>query len=269
MNESDHNREAVKAVHPALPELLARMPSDWTLVQVQIRRRGDRFELRHVADQEVPVSELAKRPVSELRALAQVTAKGDFRPLKSAPTLQQGWHTVVSSEADLEEALSHLYPGAVADWHAAQQDPPPVTHYREFTGRQTGMYRATHQLDDKQAALVARAVCHRSFCLKQRLWTVGDLGPESGEGKSVVPCLEPCAILMEFARKARRWNQEEETSAGLSASMVASIRHSLDTALEGPESPGSRAADFDNPGNRRRLRWVLEQLREADQNCRS
>ncbi len=107
-----------------------------------------------------------------------------------------------ANNTELEAALQHLYPGAITDWFAAQAQPAPVTHYREFTDRQTGMYRVTTMLSDEQAAVMARACCHRRFCLKRRLWTVGSLGPEASGEKSLIPCLEPCAILLEFARKA-------------------------------------------------------------------
>jgi hypothetical protein len=97
-----------------------------------------------------------------------------------------------------------LYPGAVADWFATQAAQPPVTSYREFTSRQTGMYRITTHLDDAAVAAVIHACCHKDFCLKRRLWTVEGAAPDAADAKSLIPCLEPCAILLEAARKAAR-----------------------------------------------------------------
>src|SRR5512139_2317141 len=140
--------------HPALAAFVAEVNPELTMAQVRILRLPDGFELRHVADVDAPVSELRPVALGELRALARVTCQGNFRPLKSAPTLQAGWWSRVASPAELDAALNHLYPGAVADWHAARANPPPVTHYREMAGRQTGMYRIAQRLDDAQAARV-------------------------------------------------------------------------------------------------------------------
>ena len=108
----------------------------------------------------------------------------------------------------MEQALNQLYPGAIADWYAAQTQPVPVTNYREFTERQTGMYRIATLLDDQQAAAVIRAGCHRRCCLKRRHWLVAGLEPDPAAEKSLIPCLEPCAVLLELARQAVRLEQE-------------------------------------------------------------
>ena len=39
----------------------------------------------------------------------------------------------------MDAALQQLYPGAIVDWFAAQTQPAPVTGYREFTERQSGI----------------------------------------------------------------------------------------------------------------------------------
>jgi hypothetical protein len=180
--------------------------------------------------------------VGVLRALAQFTTGGAFRPLKAAPNLRRGWRASAADDDALELALNHLYPGAVADWFAARANPPPVTSYREFTARQTGMYRITTMLTDGVAAAAIRACCHADSCLKRRLWTVEGLAPDAAEEKSAIPCLESCAIMLEFARKVARLEQEEK----------------------GPilPPPGADAnvaeSDFDSPNNLRRVRFAVE-----------
>jgi hypothetical protein len=174
--------------------------------------------------------------------MAQFTSAGAFRPLKSAPNLRRGWRVAAADETELELALSHLYPGAVADWFAARLDPPPATSYRQFTERQTGMYRITTMLSDSIAGAAIRACCHADFCLKRRLWSVQGLAPDAPEQKSVIPCLEPCAILLEFARKVARLEQEEKGPP-----------------MPPPQpDPNVAESDFDAPGNPRRVRFVLE-----------
>jgi hypothetical protein len=225
----------------ALEAFVAQLGNELVLAQVLIRGQGEGFELRHIEDRKA--ADLKEVPISTLRNIAQFTLQGAFRPLKSAPNLQSGWRAFASNRAELEFALNCLYPGAIADWFAAQRRHPPVTDFREFTARQTGMYRITAMLTDAQAAPVIRAGCHKRFCLKRRLWTVPGQPTDDPAEKSLIPCLEPCAVLLEFARTSMRI--EQKTPA---ASDVA------------PEKPSSnvREADFANPANPRRLQLLRE-----------
>ncbi len=202
-----------KMENPALKEFVAHIGNELVLAQVLIQRSGAGYELRQVEDRVVAAESLRLIKPDELRAVAQFTAAREFRPLKSAPTLQRGWRARAQSEAELETALSQLYPGAVADWQAARATHPPVTNYREYTNRQSGIYRITALLNDAQVAQVIGVVCNPKACLKQRRWTVAGLGPDSVADKSLIPCLEPCAVLMEAARKAVRAEQQEKLAA--------------------------------------------------------
>jgi len=196
--------------NPALSAFVASFETEFTFGQVWIRRLQPGFELRHVADKDSDPAALRLLGENDIRPLAQFTGRGAFRPLKSAPDLQRGWWATAHDEEALGAALNQLYPGAVADWFAARAPLPPVTSYREFTGRQTGMYRITTRLDDAAAGAVIRACCHMDFCLKRRLWTVDGLPPDPPAAKSALPCLEPCAILLESARKAARIGQRQK-----------------------------------------------------------
>jgi 4Fe-4S iron-sulfur cluster binding domain/DR2241 stabilising domain len=196
--------------NPALAAFVAQLGNELALAQVLIRREGAGYELRHVADGGVAAASLRTVKLAEARALAQHTATGTFRPLKAAPTLRTGWRLPAANDAELAEALQHLYPGALADWQAARATNPPVTNYRDYVNRQSGMYRITAKLDDAQAAGVIRAGCGRANCLKRRLWSVAGLEPDAASEKSLIPCLEPCAVLMELARKTVRELQGQE-----------------------------------------------------------
>jgi hypothetical protein len=189
---------------PALRAFVALLGDELAFAQVLIRRNGTGYELRQVADGAAAGESLRTIKLSEARALAQYTSAGEFRPLKSAPTLQTGWRLTAANDTELAAALQHLYPGALADWHAAQTANPPVTNYRDYVNRQSGMYRITAKLDDAQAAGAIRAGCGRANCLKRRLWSVAGLEPDAAAEKSLIPCLEPCAVLMELARKTVR-----------------------------------------------------------------
>ena len=238
--------------NPALEALVASVAPALVFGQVWLQRGGGEFVLQHEADR--GVENLRLITVQDLRELAQFTERGAFRPLKSAPTLRRGWQCVARDEAELDTALRHLYPGGVADWFAARQEPPPAISYRAFTARQTGMYRITAMLDDAQAALVARAGCHRNFCLKRRLWAVEGLPSESVVEKSELACLEPCAVLMEFARAVMRIEQKGGEAVSVSGSAAPSDQAGGAEVREG---------DFSSPSNPRFQQWRLEKTRSA------
>ena len=246
------------AANPALEKFVSAFSDELVLAQVLIVRANAGFELRHVEDRGVTAGQLRSLRLSELRGLAQKTVTGAFRPLKSAPNLQRGWHAAVSSPTELDAALRDLYPGAVVDWFAAQSATPPVTDYRAFTERQTGMYRITAKLSDKEAAEVIRACCPKQFCLKRRLWSVPGMPIDTPESKSVIPCLEPCAVFLELARTAARINQAEKVAVSSADLQVALA--SLQTVSEHPDPP-VREADFASPRNPRRVQLALEKIR--------
>ena len=197
------SRPAVE--NPALAAFLAESWDEVVFAQVLIRRAGPGFELRHVEDRCAGAEPVQ---LGEIRALANFTEAKEYRPLKTVPNLRRGWLLRVNNPDELDLALGQLYPGAIPDWFAAREN-QPVTGYRAFTNRQTGMYRVTTLLSDVEVSEVIDATC-AAICLKRRLWTNADKPIDSPEAKSIIPCLEPCAILLENARKTARLRQSEE-----------------------------------------------------------
>jgi hypothetical protein len=177
------------------------------IAQVLVKRTAGGFELRHVDDAGAEVGRLKAVRAIEARRIANFTAAGEYRPLKSTADLARGWMIRANSAEELGEALNHFYPNSLADRFALNQKPTPITGYREFTARQTGMYRITTFLSDADLERVIGGLCSAK-CLKQRLWTSGAIPTERPEGKSAIPCLEPCAILLEAARKEVRALQQ-------------------------------------------------------------
>ena len=192
------------------PWLRAFLSEPWEKIivgQILIQRARNGFELSHV---EGP-GRKEIRP-ADARSIANFNAKGEFRPLKSTRDLPDGWILRANSPAELELALGYFYPNAIADWFAIQNGARP-TDYRPFTERQSGMYRITTMLDDSGVARVIDRVCN-SICLKCRLWSTGDIPRDELNSKSIIPCLEPCAILLETARKEVRALQEKSAAVG-------------------------------------------------------
>ncbi|MGI8965767.1 MAG: DR2241 family protein [Limisphaerales bacterium] len=245
--------------NPALQHFLSELKNELVFAQVLIRRHTAQFELRHLHDKNSPAEKLRLISLDKIRELAQHTSAGAFRPLKSAPNLSAGWRLLLTDDPSLELALNQLYPGALADWWAAKSVPPPVTKYRPFTNCQTGMYRITQRLDDDAATAMIRACCHKKFCLKQRLWTVGELAADRIAEKSLISCLEPCAILLEFARKTARLEQETKIDRAVPSGEKAGLENAVKNISENPNSQ-TREADFNSPLNPRRAQWLLEKL---------
>jgi len=86
---------------------------------------------------------------------------------------------------------------------------------------------------------------------------VEGLPPDPAAAKSPIPCLEPCAILLEFARKMARLEQEERAQSPPSPADIARRRAEAEAALQNPDLTVAES-DFDAPHNPRRLRFVLE-----------
>lgn len=244
--------------NPALEEFVGFLHEELSVGQALVRRMHPGYELRHAEDRTAGDTELRTITLQDVRQLSQFTNTNSFRPLKSAPTLRTGWRLHVVNDGDLEVALNHLYPNAIADWYAVRTGKPPVTNYREFTNRQTGMYRITTMLTDAQATQVIQACCGRKFCLKRRLWTVRGLAPDSLAEKTLIPCLEPCAILLEFARKAMRIEQQKKMNIELAGDEVQTIQAALERLSQ--ETASQREADFGSPSNARRIQLLQQKL---------
>ncbi len=246
--------------NPALEAFLETVKPELIFAQVRIRRQRGGFELSHV-DDETPEAALNEVASTDARMIAQYDANRAYRPLRSAPDLRRGWRVLIKDSEELWEVMNQLYPGALGDWFAVLRRQGRVTHYREFVDRQTGMYRITAMLTDSQAARVTRSCCAARFCLKRRCWTVEGLAPDAAPEKSLIPCLEPCAVLLEFARKGMRMEQREKVELALSLEELESLSSALERAINEPANV--RAADLDAVDNPRRLQWVLEKIREA------
>jgi hypothetical protein len=246
-------------LNPALAAFIGSLGDGVDFGPVRVARPAEGFALRHVADLDRADATLRPVAVDQLRALANLSAEGAFRPNKAAPNLVRGWSCTPRGPEELELALDALVPGGLADWHALLTPPTPVCHYREFAERQTGMYRHTAALSDPEAAEVLRACCDARFCTRRRLWSVGDAGPEEPAGKSVVPCLEPCALLLDLARRAERMGREERATLRLGPGDLATLAAALEVAAAHAD-PDIREGDTGHPANPRRLRLLREKL---------
>ena len=248
-------------LNPAIEAFVEAIGAEKVWGQILILPSQSGYSIRHVADRLVPAEQLKSIGLSDARKLAMFTATGQFRPLRTAPDLAGGWLLTCADAGDLWRSLQEFYPGSVADWFAVRNGVAPPTHYREFTARQSGMYRITQLLTDAQAANVARATCHPRFCLKQRLWTVPGLDADSSTSKSEIPCLEPCAVLLELARKASRIEQEEKLTVQFSRSELDSFLAAAEIAANSGLA-GERTGNIGASANPRRLQLLIEKFKD-------
>ncbi len=247
-------------VNPALQAFVHFIGDGRDFVEIWIRRLdGGHFALRHASEAELAFDTLETVDLSGLRRMARVTASGAFRPNKGAPGLRRGWIHTARSISELGAALDALYPGAVPDWYAGQLPVPPITHFKEFTARQTGLYRITQILPATLAARTVQACCGDRFCLRRRLWTTEGLAPDAESEKSALPCLEPCSLLLDLARRAMKLEQEEKQPLAVAQGDLAVLVAALERALEDPRAEVREGNTMD-PANPRRIQLLLENL---------
>ncbi len=248
-----------EGLHPALQALIGELDPEAVVGQVRIAKEDEGFVLAHQEDAPGPADGLSPLSLRQLRETALRDSSGRFRPLRSSPDLRRGWIFHARSSRQLGRALEVLYPGCLGDWQAGGSPVP----YREFARRQTGMYRIAARLDDSAALETAKACCHSSHCLKKRLWKASSEEERPARPEKVeLVCREPCALLLELARRRRRLDQEEQAAF----SIPRSERETLLRALEHWErAPGRRirAADFSQAEAPRRIRLLRERIRAA------
>jgi hypothetical protein len=235
-------------------------------VELVISRTADAFELRHRRDAQRPSGELRELGVLELRDWVQTTGDRAFRPNKLAPNLRDGWCHSARGLPALNDALRILYPGALADWFAEQQG-IRANGFREYFGRQTGMYRVTQQLTDDFAARAVHANCAPESCRRRRIWEVPGLPPDSPEKTSLVPCFEPCGTMMEMARRMAKAQQGPRVPVELLPDELESALAAVRQALESPDRD-CREGDLAAAENPRRLRILEATLLKACERAR-
>ncbi len=180
----------------------------------------DGFELRHHldagADGLTPYT-----GATAARDIALYDAAGNYRPLKTAPTLRRGWRLLLSTIEDLHAALDAFYPAMLATRLAFEQGRLAVTPLRDTLNRQSGMYAVTRKITDADADTLIGSFCRTDGgCLKRILWPIApgipitSLPPEkfaasSVSASSIQPsafpfpllCAEACNLLVAAARE--------------------------------------------------------------------
>lgn len=188
--------------------------------EIAIERRADgTFDLTHRVDAARSDLTSHEGPEAALE-LARFDDCGNYRPLKTAPTLRHGWRLRVETIAGLWLALDHFYPGRLAAFVAFETGDLKTTPLRDTLARQSGMYRIAAQIEEEQANELVGNFCRSDGgCLRTILWrrdhrgtvpstrlTAEKFDPrfdQTGAGRPVIPlvCQEACSLLVAEARR--------------------------------------------------------------------
>lgn len=179
------------------------------------RENGATFTLTHRDDRE-------RRDLQVFASgtdVARYDDAGNYRPLKTAPSLRHGWQLRAANGAQIARLIDEIYPGRLAALAAFQQSALSTTPFRATLGRQTGMYRIAARISDAQADELIGNFCRSDGgCLRTIFWRRDSAGtvpstrlpPEkfdaaydqTGRGERAVAllCQEACNLLVAAAR---------------------------------------------------------------------
>ena len=115
-----------------------------------------------------------------------------FRPLPTSNDLPAGWRVELESPEQAQAVLETVYPGLVAEWSAARAGDLRTETLQDVSGRQLGMFRDIHGLDELAIDRTIELVCGN--CVRQPTWR--DKSPP-GE----LPCRAACNMWLSTAVK--------------------------------------------------------------------
>jgi len=273
--------EGLRGRHGASVNAARRALAEWVdaaggggrvFLQVRLTREAEGYAIRHAADSDLAARELAREsdPFAA-RLIAQTTADGEHRPLKTAPNLRRGWLLEELDARALWVALDYLYPACATHWHAARQGTLEVTPWSDAAARQSGMYASVRLLPEAAAARAVRACCADTVCLRRVEWPLaGGQEPAPADatepqGDARVPCPEACSLFVSLARQLLQVEREPRTAvAGLGVlgpGELEQLRLLAAAVAEGGQE-SVREGEFENPLNLRRLRYLAARLEE-------
>jgi sirohydrochlorin cobaltochelatase len=141
-----------------------------SLGQILIQKTDGSFVLCH-RDDEVRNNLQRFENADDAIEIAKYDDAGNYRPLKTAPSLRHGWRLELDTLEDLRHALDYFYPGRLAVFAAWKSDKLKTTPLRETLDRQSGMYRVAAKISDSQVNdLVADFCRSNGGCLRTILW---------------------------------------------------------------------------------------------------
>jgi hypothetical protein len=259
--------------------LVAGLAREWgqLLITTTLGTDGERsYELRHTADAETAAERLdTNHDPTAARDIATLDEQRQYRPLKTAPTLRQGWRFADLDGRGLVRTVEFFYPATVANWYRERVGELDVTHFRETAERQTGIYDVVDDLDVDGVERLAETCCVDSQCLKRREWDEdSETALDVPRGDGEFPCREPCSLVVAAARRFAILESEQSRTyeLELTPSERSQVGELVDAVAEGRVDE-IREADLGDGANRYRARYLrakrlaegeFESLRERD-----
>lgn len=171
-----------------------------------VRDDDGTFSARHVDNTGEAMLEKIDS-VAELRELAKFDMAGEYRPLKTAPTLRNGWVTTCSDASDFLARLDAVYPAVFATWVAYKREELEPVPLRKTLERQTGMYRFAGAITDQMANKMMRELCSKG-CIRKIAWPIDDactVGRITMRARRIPAiCTEACTFAVSEARRLAR-----------------------------------------------------------------
>lgn len=160
------------------------------------------FEIRHADTESAAAASLRKYDVKDTWKIAKLNSHGEYRALKCRPDLQSGWIVRQVSASELIQTVDHFYPATIDNWYRIQNGQLTLTQFHQLANRQSGVYRKIREITQDELQILVERCCQEKACLKSNLW----FKPERDKttGADGLLCSEPCAVLMEEARKMAR-----------------------------------------------------------------
>lgn len=137
--------------------------------QLEIERLEGGFVLFHRDD--AGRSDLGEHEIDDAFEIARFDDAGNYRPLKTAPTLRHGWKIFARDLLQVEQVIDAIYPGRLAMLRAFKSGELTTTSLRETLNRQSGMYRVAAKISDEQIDDLVENFCRSDGgCLRTILW---------------------------------------------------------------------------------------------------
>jgi len=176
--------------------------------ELLLRAEGQCFSICHRRDRTVPKRRLgAMHGTQDAHEISRKTASGEYRPLRSAPTLPRGWLFSGLSEEKLLMLVDLFLPGARAHRWMEGSGNLPVRSFQEVAGGQSGIYRVLSTIDTQAVREAAARCCGKKDCVRHPRWGVlrADSTPviqkADGRREFAIPCPRPCSSMLECARQ--------------------------------------------------------------------
>ena len=227
------------------------------------------YEVRHIDDSDADADALTTHSDPfDARDIGTLDADDRYRPLRTAPSLKQGWIFPDLTASEVYEAVEAFYPATVVNWYREGRGELDIDHWRDEQDRQSGIYNLITVLPDEAVEWAAAACCDDSQCLKRREWQLSEDEPLAAEGgDGVFPCREPCSMVVAAGREWAKLEREDTQTYEfeLTPSEKEQVEAIIDAVADG-RADDIREADVYDGANRYRTRFLRAKLFDDEGN---